>query len=318
MMNRTRSLVPALVSIALFSAATSWAAEPTPQEKADAAALYKQGVSLMEKGEFGPACPKFVESQRLDPALNTQIALSKCYDSAGKTASAWSSYRDLAFEFKKAGNTAGEKAATDKKDDLEKKLSRLQINATGDAPGLVIRRDNEEISKAILGTPVPVDPGKHVVEATAPGYQVWQTTVTIGNASDMQTVTIPGLVVAPKQPQQTSSLRTIGYAVGGVGVAGLIVGGVFGGLAVGDKGKLTTDCPNNVCESQASQDALASAKTKALISTIGLAAGGALAATGVVLILVSPSKKKDEAPKAARFVPSVGPQGGGLTVIGSF
>lgn len=312
---RARFLTPAFLAVVLSIASTSAAAEPTPQEKADAAALYKQGITLLEKSDFAAACPKFVESQRLDPALNTQIALAKCYDSAGKTASAWSSYRDLAFEFKKAGNPAGEKAANDKKDDLEKRLSKLQINATADAPGLVIRRDNEEISKAILGTPVPVDPGKHVVEATAPGYQVWQTTVTIGKANDMQTVTIPGLVEAPKQ---TSSLRTIGYAVGGVGVAGLIVGGVFGGLAAGDKSKLTTDCPSNVCATQASQDELASAKSKALISTIGLAAGGALAATGVVLILVSPSKKKDEAPKAARFIPSVGPQGGGLTLIGSF
>jgi hypothetical protein len=314
-MPRAHSIVSMLLALSLFGAAPSAFAEPTPQEKADAAALYKQGVTLMEKGDFPAACPKFVESQRLDPALNTQIALAKCYDAGGKTASAWSSYRDLAFEFKKAGNAAGEKAANDKKDELEKTLSRLQINATSDAPGLVIRRDNEEISKAILGTPVPVDPGKHTIEATAPGYQVWQTTVTIGKANDTQTVTIPGLVAAPKQ---SSSLRTIGYAVGGVGVAGVVVGGVFGGLAASAKGKLTTDCPNNVCSTQASQDELASAKTKALISTIGLAAGGALAATGVVLILVSPSTKKEEAPKAARFIPSVGPQGAGLTVLGTF
>ena len=292
-----------------------------------AEALYREAVKLMEQGKFDDACPKLVESQRQDVAVGTLVALSRCYEGAGKTASAWSSYQDLAFAFKKEGNIEGEKAAKKKVDDLEKRLDKLQIKAEGDSPGLVIRRDGQEISKAVLGTPVPADPGKHIIEATAPGFQVWQTTVILGKESDTQTVMIPPLVQAKKaeiaqvgQPVATGpnkSLRAAGLVVGGIGVAGLVVGGVFGGLAASGKSTLKTECPGNACPTGAAADDLASVKGKATISTIGIAAGGALLATGVVLYLVSGKSDPKEAPKAA-FVPVFGPQGGGFSFNASF
>ncbi len=114
-------------------------------------------------------------------------------------------------------------------------------------------------------------------------------------------------------------MRLASFVVGGLGAAGLIVGGVFGGLAASSASKLKSDCPGNVCVSPADQSSLSSANTKALVSTIGLSAGGALLATGVVLFLVSrPGAPRDEAPRAAQLVPSFGPQGGGLSLVGAF
>lgn len=310
----SRLLRTALISALVLGSAPAFADD----NKAVAESLYQAGLKLMEGGKFTEACPKFVESQRLDAASGTQIALAKCYDKSGKNASAWALYKDIAFSFKKAGNAAGEKAANDKADELEKKLSKLQINAAGDAPGLVIRRDGEEVGKAVLGTPIAVDPGPHVIEATAPGYQVWQTTVQIGKESDNQSVNIPALTMAPKK---ANSLRTASYVVGGVGVAGLVVGGIFGGLAASGKSKLKTECPNNACPTGAAADDLASTKGKATISTIGIAVGGAALATGVVLFIVSgKSESKDDAKPApaAAFVPVFGPQGGGFSFNGSF
>ncbi len=300
----------ALVSALLLGSTSAFADD----NKAVAESLYQAGLKLMDEGKFNEACPKFVESQRLDAASGTQIALAKCFDKSGKTASAWALYKDVAFAFKKAGNAAGEKAANDKADELEKKLSKLQINAVGDAPGLVIRRDNEEVGKAVLGTPIAVDPGPHVIEATAPGYQVWQTTVTIGKENDTQSVNIPALTMAPRK---ANTLRTVSYVVGGVGVAGLVVGGIFGGLAASAKSTLKTECPNNVCPAGQATDDLASAKGKATISTIGIAVGGAALATGVVLFIVSGKSEPRDEPKAA-FVPVFGPQGGGFSFNGSF
>jgi hypothetical protein len=314
--HHSRLLRAALVTTLTLASASAQAAG---DNKAVAESLYQAGLKLMADGKDNEACPKFVESQRIDPASGTQLALAKCFDKTSKTASAWALYKDIAFAFKKAGNTAGEKAANDKADELEKKLSRLQINAAGDAPGLVIRRDNEEVGKAVLGTPIAVDPGPHVIEATAPGYQVWQTTVTIGKENDTQSVNIPALTAVPTK---TSSLRTVSYVVGGVGVAGLVVGGIFGGLAASAKSTLKTECPGNVCPAGQPTDDLNSAKSKALISTLGIAVGGAALATGVVLFIVSGGKTEpnDEAkpePKAA-FVPVFGPHGAAFSFTRSF
>lgn len=312
----SRLLCAALVT---SFALASTGAQAAGDNKAVAESLYQAGMKLMADGKDEEACPKLVESQRIDPASGTQLALAKCFDKTHKTASAWALYKDIAFAFKKNGNAAGEKAANDKADELEKKLSKLQINAAGDAPGLVIRRDNEEVGKAVLGTPIAVDPGPHVIEATAPGYQVWQTTVTIGKESDTQSVNIPALTAVP---QKTSSLRTVSYVVGGVGVAGLVVGGIFGGLASSAKSKLTTECPGNVCPAGQPTDDLNGAKSKALISTLGIAVGGAALATGVVLFIVSggksaPSDEIKAEPKTA-FVPVFGPQGAAFSLTRSF
>jgi hypothetical protein len=312
----SRLVRAALVTTLTLASASAHAAGG---DKAVAESLYQAGLKLMTDGKDSEACPKLVESQRIDPASGTQLALAKCFDKTGKSASAWALYKDIAFAFKKAGNLAGEKAANDKADALEKTLSKLQINAAGDAPGLVIRRDGEEVGKAVLGTPIAVDPGPHVIEATAPGYQVWQTTVTLGKENDTQAVNIPALTAVPTK---ANSLRTVSYVVGGVGVAGLVVGGIFGGLAIGDKGKLTDACKTPTSCPSGTQATIDSAKSKALISTLGLAVGGAALATGVVLFIVSGGKSepKDDAkpePKAA-FVPVFGPHGAAFSFTRSF
>lgn len=309
-----------LLRLALTSALTlgSAPALAAGDEKAVAESLYQAGLKLMAEGKNEEACPKFVESQRIDPASGTQLALAKCYDQAGKTASAWALYKDITFAFKKAGNAAGEQAANDKVAQLEKKLSRLQINASGEAPGLVIRRDGQEVGQAVLGTPIALDPGPHVIEATAPGYQVWQTTVTLGKESDSQSVSIPALTLAPRK---TSSLRTAGYIVGGVGLAGVVVGGIFGGLAASAKGSLADECPGKVCPPGQPTSDLAGARSKALVSTLGVALGGAALATGLVLVIVSGQgdAKADARPTpSASFTPVFGPQGGGLAFTRSF
>jgi len=286
-----------------------------------AESLYQEGLKLFDQKKYDEACPRFAESQRQDPATGTQIALAKCYEEAGKTASAWAQYKELAFTFKKAGNAEGEKAASDKATELEKHLSKLQINAAEDTPGLVVRRDGEELAKAILGTAVAVDPGAHVIEATAPGYQVWQTTVTIGKDGDAQTVTIPALSALPKP---ANPLRTAAFVVGGVGAASVVVGGIFGLLAVSDKSRAEESGCDSVTKrcTQAGQDLIDGAKTKAWVSTLGIGIGAAALGTGVVLLVMSGGKSKEQEPKpltpTARVLPSLGPQGGGVSIIGSF
>ena len=199
---------------------------------------------------------------------------------------------------------------------------KLQIKMQGDVPGLTIRRDDQDVGKGGYDTPIPVDPGDHLIEATAPGYSVWSTHAVTNREGQSFTVTIPALVPKPADEiaGTSSALRPAAYAVGGVGAAGLVVGAIFGGLAVSASSKVKSECPNNICKA-ADQGDLSSANTKALVSTLGLSIGGAALATGVILFVVSiPSAKRDDAPAraGAQLVPSFGPQGGALSLVGRF
>lgn len=297
----------------------------------DPETIYRSAVDDLKAGKYADACPKFAEARRLKPDSTPALqGLAQCYDKSGKTASAWAKYRQLSVELKTGGDTARAEAASARAEELGKALSTLQIlPGASDTPGLVIRLDKEDVPRAMFGTKMNVDPGAHILEATAPGYEVWQTTVTVGDKNDTKELKVPPLVaraiekaaVTEQQPQAPSSaLRPAAFAVGGLGVAGLALGGVFGGLALGAKSTLAKECPGNVCRSSSQQSDRASAGTKALISTVGFAVGGAALATGIVLFVVSRPPRKDDAPATPRaaLLPSFGPDGGGLTVAGSF
>jgi hypothetical protein len=71
-------------------------AEPSAQDKAAAEVLFRSGTQLMDRRQFLEACEKFDASDRLDPALGTRLWLADCYDRAGKTASAWALFVEVA------------------------------------------------------------------------------------------------------------------------------------------------------------------------------------------------------------------------------
>jgi hypothetical protein len=83
-------------------------------------------------------------------------------------------------------------------------------------------------------------------------------------------------------------LRTLAWVVGGAGVAGLAAGAILGGVALSENKNAEKQCLGTVCPSQGFSSSQ-SASHAATGSTIAFAAGGVLAAAGVVLFWVAPS-----------------------------
>lgn len=97
----------------------------------------------------------------------------------------------------------------------------------------------------------------------------------------------PTAVVVPStQPSDTASKKnsnTLAYVALGVGGAGLVVGGITGFLALGEKSDLD-GCVGDRCPSS-ERDTLDSAKSMATVSTVGFAVGFVGVGVGVVLLL---------------------------------
>lgn len=294
-------------------AATAGAQSGGASNRAAAEALFNQGRSLVAGGKFAEACPKFEASQQLDPGLGTLLNLADCYEKLGKTASAWAEYKEAIPLARAAGSKVREDLATQRAKALESRLSMLTIRAMSggsaeESAGLDIRRDGVPVQPAELGSPIPVDPGPHTVEATAPGKQKWSSTVQLNDAQKL-VVDVPALTpasppvavaVEPAKPVDTpppeqsantgSGQRTAAIVVGAAGVVGVGLGTVFGLGASSKWSDAKSHCSAYPygCDAEG-LDAQSSANSKATWSTISFIVGGAALAGAAVLWFTAPT-----------------------------
>jgi hypothetical protein len=307
--------------------------------KVAAQALFEEGRKLVADGRFNEACPKFAESEKLDPSASTLLNLASCYEKAGKTATAWETYKEAA-SVASAGNRQDYVAIAQKRSAaLEPSLTKLTVTVGALVDGLVVKRDGVEVGRALYGVAIPIDPGAHVIEASAPKKKPWTTTLDAKDPSASLTVTVPPLEDAPDTtpsppatvvpppastattppastttlpppapPSSGSSQATIGIVVGAVGIVGVGLGTVF---ALSAKSKyndsLDACLPSspNQC-SQSGVDQRNSARTSGNIASVAFAVGGVALATGIVLWLTAPSSHGSEQGVAIGVVPTLG------------
>lgn len=296
---------------------------------AQAQVLFDEGKRLMDAEDYAAACPKLAESQRLDPGNGTLARLAACHEKQGRTATAWSEFAELVTSAQRAGQADRERFGRQRVAALEPRLSRLTIIVPADVattPGLVVQRDAIAVGDAAWGIGIPVDPGDHAIEASAPGKQAWSTHVVIGVASDTKQVTVPSLVTvdAPPAPVASgdespatppvaevkpdsgsrSSQKTWGLVVGAAGIVGLGVGSYFGVQAMSGSSQAKKQCPDAACSAPAAIQQNDDAKTDARIADVGFAVGiGALVA-GSLLYFLAPSSA------GLRVAPAVGRNNG--------
>jgi hypothetical protein len=330
--------------IAAMATVTATARAQGAGEQAAAEALFKQGRDLMNAGRFAEACPMLAESERLDPAAGTLLNLATCYERNGQLASAWATYKDAATAAQRADQQERAQLARRKAGELETKLPTLTIvvSTAADRPDLQIKRDGDTVGRPAWGAAIPIDPGAHTIEATAAGHKPWHGQVSVEGAGVQSSIEVPpleiepaiapGPVVPPSPPPADGAVRpepaimgrsggsgqrAVAVALGSVGLAGVVVGAVFGGIARSDNNDAKGHCLiDSACDAQG-MSSTASAQHAATASTIAFTAGGVLAATGVVLYLTAPS---GASPAGARvgLSPLVGAAVGGITLEGGW
>src|SRR5262249_25737250 len=145
------------------------AADTSSEDQAAAEALYQEAAKLAKANRWPEAVARLEASQKLDPAVGTLMQLAWCYEKAGRSASAWSTYRDVPSLAKPDDKRAKQAEADAKR--LEPTLARLllEVAAENRAAAVEIRRDGTLLNAGAWGVAVPIDPGTHKIEATATG-----------------------------------------------------------------------------------------------------------------------------------------------------
>lgn len=280
-----------------------------------------EGRALMDQKKHAEACPKLEESQRLDPGGGTLLNLALCHEAIGRTATAWAELSEALSVARRDRRPDREKLASERMKALEPRLSRLTIvvSANATVQGLVIKRDGTEVGQPAWGTAMPVDPGTHSVEASAPGFAPWSSAVEVGADADQRTLEVPALsplpapepepappepalppaptpapppaappAPRPLPPPEPSSVPA--YAALAVGVIGVAAGSYFGLSAISKRKDSDAECEPKC--SDRGVELNDQAKTAADLSTISFAVGAAGLGLGAYLLIdaASPSQ----------------------------
>jgi hypothetical protein len=284
--------------------------------------LFKQGREAMAAHEYALACQKFIESEGADPHVGTLINLAQCEEPLSKLAASrqyWQQALDL-----------GRATSDPRIDYIERELARIDsrvprltvLLAPTAPPDTVLRCDGVEFASASFGVPLPVETGAHALMVSAPQHEPRGYNLEVKEGEHREIVVEPGprapasdaragrttsapptsiiqlggpggVPAGSSSTSATSGMgtpRTIAIVVGGIGVAGIVAGGIFGAMAMSKNSDAKNLCPGSGCPTQQGVDAWSDALAFGNVSTVSLIAGGVLLAGGAALWFTSKPK----------------------------
>jgi hypothetical protein len=310
----------ALIALCLICCASRASAGDAAAE-----ALFRAGRQAADQKDWKTACARFEESNRLEPASGTVFNLAHCREQLGELASAWQRYLEVKDKLEPGDSRL--EVVTERIANLEKRLPKLTLESDGSSDGMVVMRDGKEVGAATFGVALPVDPGTHTVVVRAPGRRDHVISVELAEGEQRSLKLEPGAPVdaaqpaaesatpaRPAKPRETSSsTRTAGFVIGGVGAAGLVTSLVTGALVLSKKSTVDDECSNKVC-SPAGVEAGEDGALFSTVSTVAFAVGAVGLGVGTYLVLSSDDSGAEQSRVELRALPGQA----SVTLGGSF
>jgi hypothetical protein len=207
-------------------------------------------------------------------------------------------------------------------------------------PGLEVKRDGVLVGAPQFDVSLPVDPGRHLITAKAPGYESIQFAVVVHEKHDRQIVNVPSLqeqpisqvasvapqpkpnppavTPAPPQAQHPAPSSPWPWVLGGVGAASVVVGTVSGLLALHEDRYAHDNCPQafncggNVLQAQGRRN------TEATLAEVTIPVGLVALGGAVTWLLLTPGAASEEKPQAVSFGTFANGHGATCWMTGAF
>lgn len=338
---RLNRIVP-IATVALSLCIALPANAQSDEEKAAARALGLQGSKALQENKYAETIDLVTRAEAIFHAPPHLLMIGRAQVGLGRLVAARENFLKIMREQLPAtAPPAFKQAQTDAKADLETiepRIGSLRISLVGagatTAGKVTVKMDDQPVSAALIGVHRPVDPGKHVVSAFVVGRGPVTQEVSLNDGEKKEielSIESPVSLVEeekkfdpppqqpPPPPTRTSPLRIAGIASMGVGVAGLVVGGVFLGLKSSkqtEADEAFAACKVNtggcsVAEQKAVGTLDQAAAARGTIGIASLVGGGVLAAGGVVLFILG-GKTTAAKPASGFVMPYVAPNSAGI------
>lgn len=278
----------AFLTHATMSPTYLFAAPPTDAQRA--LDLGYEGDALFEKGKWDEAFERFQQADALAHSPVFVVYMARCRRKAGRLIEAAALYARVTAEALPANApkpfVAALADASAELKDVRSRIPSVRVEVRGrSASEVELRVDGRVIA---AGDVVELDPGSHVVLATAPGAEARKTVELKEGSREVavELVLEPGRGAA-SEPKITKGSLVPGILTLSLAALGLELGAIAGGLAARDASSVKEGCVGNHCLRD-DAETLDRAKLLATASTVGFVVGGVSLATGIVLIAVRP------------------------------
>jgi hypothetical protein len=315
------SLRAASVAVVLaMTALAPRASAQTNEELKAARELFQEAYKAEQEKRYPEALEKFQRVAKVKESASVRYRIATVLAAMGRLREARDKYRALANDKPSLPASDHETAdsAAEKANDLDKRIPKLVVSVPENAPpDTKVTVDGEPVAVTST-TPktVEVEPGEHVVAASAPGAAPYDRKVTVAEGAGE----VPHVVALEPEkkatPVQTVERRdnTLAWVALGGGGALLLVGG---GLLLAREGaidEIKTACPGNVCPTSVRTQVEDDRDRAELFGPLGgtLAVVGLVAVGVGVYMLVRPSEGGQRA-SSALSRPIFGPTPRGTT-----
>jgi len=206
-------------------------------ELSKARAKFQQAVELEEAGNYVTALTIYrdVGQVRMTPQVRFHIAV--CEEKLGRFVAALGGY-ELALTGAEGVGPEFQKEAEDRANAVRVRIPKLVISRGKGAHAATIELDGVALGASSIDVEVPLDPGPHTIQAKAPGYEQYVSTIDV-RERNVEKITIALKATSedansnlassnPIDVAPTSRIsRVVPYAIGSFGAAALLNAGVF-------------------------------------------------------------------------------------------
>ena len=192
------ALVPLLCTVPGHAAP-----EPTPSELSVARRLFDEGRAAEDAGRWREAADKFRSATAIKDTPGMRFHLARCEEEQGAFVEALVEY-DRARELLDSGVRAAdvEKLLTLARERVRAKVALLTLRLPQDVQNASVELDGRALSATVLGVPMPINPGKHRVNAVAAGRTPFSGDFDLGTGEVRQlAIELP---TSPTVPQPSS------------------------------------------------------------------------------------------------------------------
>ena len=316
---RCRNLLVTLgISLCISHTAVAQPKNSPPQADMSARAdeQFRKGRDEQDRGNCQKALEYFRESHALKPGRGTLLNMGLCEKKLGQLAKAMQHLEELLPQLPTGDERR--QIVRDALAEIKPKVPHLRVLLKADSPaGTVVTYDDAELEPTMIGTDMPVDPGKHVIVVESPGLPNRKYDILMEEGKRQTLQVEPGIPApsTPAVPDESSrnTKRTVGFVVGGVGIAGLVAGAITGGLALSDSAAAEKACPTRKGCSSETIDIASRGQTLSIVNTVALALG--IVGVGVSIPLILTSGKAKEKSNVGFWV---SPDGARIGLSGRF